>query len=337
METNAETWVAVEPSPETAQSEVELALTWSAPAAPVAPSWQGTVEKNYALPGTALRSGKPVARISGLDRIGFAGSVPFTRALALGSQGADVAELHRLLKVRGFDIPEGDRFTAATADAVELFAVSLGAMPGERQFRPEWVVYFADDSLTVDASELVVSAPAPGPGVKIFTPRTVLRGAAVHVQGSISGQLQAAPEPQQSGDTNAQLPSSRKAAAGSAMKVPADGRLLLGRDPIDLAKDRIHVADSALPRLEALLEAGATFAPGFVERQLSQNAVVVPASAVKSASSGKYCVLLKHGDQRKPVSVEIVSDVKGRVGVTGDLKAGDLVLVSAKPGGRVCE
>ena len=87
------------PTPRTVTDERQLRIVTTAIPGPeiAAGAAHGTLTSVVVKPGDVLADGAVLFQVDGIDRVGFASSIPFFRPIASGTEGADVAELNRLL------------------------------------------------------------------------------------------------------------------------------------------------------------------------------------------------------------------------------------------------
>ena len=178
-----ETWVPVSAGGALGSTTVDLSLAWSLPSPPVAPAWQGIVQKTHLAAGSPIADGKAIVKVDGIDRLGFASSVPFARSLAAGDRGEDVSELNRLLGLLKLQHNEGDRFGALTSQGVLELTDTIGA-PAQSSFDPGWVIYLAGPGIVAEQVKFTVGAPAPAQGTEIIQPKKLLTAAYLLAPGS---------------------------------------------------------------------------------------------------------------------------------------------------------
>ncbi|MEA5457349.1 hypothetical protein SPF06_21755 [Sinomonas sp. JGH33] len=338
-----DTWVAAEPASTTQTTPIEFSLAWDTPPAPLAPSWEGLVQSVYVEPGAKVATGTKVVRISGVDRIGFAGKAPFWRPIEASTTGEDVAELNRLLTELGLRHGQGTTVTAATMAGVDQLRIRLGAAD-RSVFKPDWIIHLATAEVTVEKLDLTVAAPAPAAGTALLTPAASLTSARLVAKGSLPAQSAGSPAGQgsqtgQGGGTESSKEMGAKQSAadpsrpvGRPFTAPENGRVLSAGTALPVDTTRQAIASEGLPTLAKQLEKGTPSTSGLVESPLPPGALVLPASAVRTAPSGVHCVVRRDdGGSEGPVRVDVVGESQGRVVITGgDLTAGTLVLASTR-------
>jgi hypothetical protein len=160
------------PTPRTVTDERQMRIVASALAGPEigAGTARGTITGVVLQPGVVMEQSAVLFQVDGIDRVGFASSIPFYRPIASSADGADVSELHRLLVLSGVlaAAPANPRLaTFATGQAIGDFAESIGA-PRTTTFDPAWV-FLPASGLVAEAVNLGQQAPAQGT-VIITTP-----------------------------------------------------------------------------------------------------------------------------------------------------------------------
>lgn len=331
----AETWVPVGTGGAVGSTSVDLSLSWSLPSTPVAPAWQGIVQKTYLTAGTPITDGRTIVRIAGIDRLGYASSIPFGRVLTQGDQGEDVTELNRLLGHLKYPHGAGNEYGTLTGQGVLQLAEKIGA-PKTGAFDPAWIIFLASKDMVADQIRFVVGAPAPAAGTVIIQPRSKLTRAVLLAPGTAPPTPDAAlgstggPDPAAPAPANAPTVQKFTAPGGTTFRV--------GKQELSLNDAREEVAPKDLPLLEAQLATGAAITTGRLDRPSSPDEVTVPAAAIIMGNSGATCVRKSSdgGQSGSVISVDITGDNGGKATITGDIKAGDRVQVSAKSEDRQC-
>ncbi|MGE0598903.1 MAG: hypothetical protein AB7J35_03645 [Dehalococcoidia bacterium] len=292
------------PTPRTVTDERQLRIVATAIPGPDvnAGAAHGTVTSVTVEPGDRLVDGVVLFQIDGIDRIGFASSVPFYRALSSGAEGEDVAELHRLLvSLELLDSPpsEPEVATFATGQAVADLADQLGA-PRTTTFDPGWVIFLPAEGLVADSVNLKVGQPAPGQGqVIITTPGTV---------------------------TSARLASGNQEpltfSPGVEYVAVVDGEEFA----IDTATQSIAEAD--LPRLRAPKETERDGIPALTRRKVPLQALAAPSSSVMTNPAGTLCLWLPEGNGYRSTTVTVAGARGGVTNIASGLDASQQVLAN---------
>ncbi|MGE3074197.1 MAG: hypothetical protein AB7N24_13165 [Dehalococcoidia bacterium] len=292
------------PTPRTVTDERQLRILATAIPGPevAAGVTRGTITSVSATPGEALADGAVLFQVDGIDRIGFASSVPFYRTISVGTEGEDVAELHRLLvSLELLDSPpsEPEVATFATGQAVADLAGLLGA-PRTTTFDPGWVIFLPAEDLVADSVNLKVGQQAPPQGqVIITTPGTV---------------------------TSARLVSGNQEplnfAPGVEYVAVVDGEELA----IDTTSQSIAEAD--LPRLRAPKETERDGIPALTRRKVPLQALAVPSSSVMTNPAGTLCLWLPEGNGYRSTTVTVAGARGGVTNIASGLDASQQVLAN---------
>jgi hypothetical protein len=261
---------------------------------------RGTITSVTVKPGETLADGAVLFQVDGIDRVGFASTIPFYRPISPGTEGADVVELHRLLVAKGLldAIPAEPRVaTFATGQAIGDLAESLGAARATT-FDPGWVVFLPAPNLVAETVDLKVGQQAPAQGAVIITTPGTVTSARV-----VSGNQ----EP-------------LTFAPGVEYVAVVDGETLA----IDPATQSIVEAD--LPRLRAPRENERDGIPALTKRKTPLQALAVPSSAVMTNESGTLCLWLPEGDDYRAVTVTVAGARGGVTNIASGLEASQQVL-----------
>lgn len=294
--------VSSPPTPRTVTDERTVRIVATAIAGPQIAGGpaRGTVTSVAVKPGAALADGAVVLQVDGVDRIGFASSIPFYRPISPNTEGADVAELHRLLVLKGAlaAMPANPGLaTFATGQAIGDFAASIGAARATT-FDPGWVVWLPEPGLVVETITVKVGQPAPAQGsVIITTPGRV---------------------------TSAKLASANQEpltfAAGVEYVAIVDGQEFA----IDTATQSIAAA--GLPRLRSPKETERDGIPATTRRKTPLQALAVPSSAVMTNERGALCIWIAEGKEYRPVTVTIAGARAGVTNIASGLEPSQQVL-----------
>ena len=291
-------------TPRTVTDERQLRIVATAIPGPevAAGAARGTVTAVGIAAGDTLANGLVLFQVDGIDRVGFASSIPFYRPIAPGTSGADVAELHRLLVLKGLmeeapDDPKLARF--ATGQAIAAFAESLGAAR-TTTFDPAWVVFFPAADLVAETVDLKVGQQAPAQGqVIITTPGTVT---AARLTSGNQEPLNFAP--------------------GVEYVAIVDGEEFA----VDTATQSIAAAD--VPRLRAPKETERDGIPALTRRKTALQALAVPSSAVMTHDRGVLCVWLPEGKAYRAVEVTLAGARAGVTNIASGVRAEDQVVAN---------
>jgi hypothetical protein len=294
--------VASPGTPRTVTDERQLRIVAAAIPGPqiAAGPARGTVTSVTVKPGGTLADGAVLFQADGVDRVGFASSIPFYRPISANAEAADVAELHRLLVLKGAlkSMPANPRVaTFATGQAIGDFAESIGAAR-TTTFDPGWVVWLPEPNLVVETIALKVGQPAPAQGsVIITTPGRV---------------------------TSAKLASANQEpltfATGVEYVAIVDGQEFA----IDTATQSIAAA--GLPRLRSPKETERDGIPATTRRKTPLQALAVPSSAVMTNEQGALCLWIAEGKEYRPATVTIAGARAGVTNIASGLQPSQQVL-----------
>lgn len=261
---------------------------------------RGTVTSVTVAIGAKLADGEPILQVDGIDRAGFASSIPFYRPISSGAEGQDVAELHRLLVLKGSldTLPANPRLaTFATGQAIGDFAEGIGAAR-TTTFDPAWVVWLPEKDLVAESVKLKVGQQAPAQGTVIIT-----------TPGRV---------------TSARLTSTNQEpvtfAPGVEYIAIVDGHEFA----IDPATQSIAASD--LQHLRSPKETERDGIPATTRRKTPLQALAVPSSAVMTNEKGALCIWLPEGKTYRPVTVTVAGARGGVTNVASGLSADDQVL-----------
>ncbi|MGD2204507.1 hypothetical protein [Microbacterium maritypicum] len=318
-----EVWAPALSAEETRAQAVGLALEWSDGVELPAPAWSGTVVRVYVQPGSVLKSGDTIVDVDGVKRIAAFMNVPLYRALVAGSTGEDVKALLEFLRARGFDVPDSDRLSWDAWLQVSSFAKSIGVdtTQGLASFDPGWLVFVPAAELTVSEVHVKAGRPAPASGEPVVTATDKLVSAHLVTPEAIA-------------EVTEDNPITPEAVASSAVAVPEDAVVLVGKNELAVNEARIAIDPAALPQLAAGVTQGAlTSSARVVTPQPA--AIVVPAAAVLTGSDGT-CVVVRDGDKRRVVAAETIESVDGTSLIAAKVKSGESVLVNPSATGATC-
>ncbi len=294
----------VPPTPRTITDERQVRIMATALPGPevTAGPARGTITTVGVAPDDTLIDGAVLFQVDGIDRIGFASSIPFYRPISPGTQGPDVVEVHRLLLLKGIiDEQPDDPGTAtfATGQAIADFAESLGA-GRTTTFDPGWVVFLPTPDLVAAMVSLKIGQSAPAQGAVIITsPGTVT---AARLASGNQEPLNFAP--------------------GAEYVAIVDSEEFA----IDTATQTIAEAD--LPRLPSPKETERDGIPALARRKVPLQALAVPSSAVMTNDRGALCLWLPEDKAYRAVTVTIAGARGGVTNVATGLEASQQVLAN---------
>lgn len=261
---------------------------------------RGTITAVRIAPGAKLADGQVLYQVDGIDRVGFASSIPFYRAIASGAAGEDVAELHRLLLLAGTldALPANPRTaTFATGQAVADFAESLGAAR-TNTFDPAWVVWLPEKDLSAETISVKVGQQAPSQGTTVIT--TPGRVTSARLSSTNQEPLTFAP--------------------GVEYVAIVDGKEF----GVDTTTQSIAAAD--LPRLRPPKETERDGIPATTRRKTALQALAVPSSAVMTDAQGALCLWLPEGKSYRAVTVTLAGARGGVTNIASGLSPDQQVL-----------
>jgi len=279
-------WVPAVQADTKVASRVGVRLNWEADGAVFAPAWDGIVQAVTTSPH--LASNQVLATISGVQRVAYHSTVPFSRPLAAGDRGVEVAALNRLLELRGLPNSASDIFTSSTTRGVRMLGVQLGA-GSTAVFDPAWVVYLPTEEVDIESNALEVGGVAPSPG-------SILLELADRLTSAQVVSFVEAPD------------GSDSSALEDAETTPvSEGWTLTVADAvIAVDVDSASVAAESLSDLASIAKDGAPVLPGVIARPAAAGEWQVPTAAVRTSSDGEHYVVHRPadgGDARRVVVV----------------------------------
>lgn len=292
------------PTPRTITDERQVRIVATAQPGPevAAGPARGTITTVGVAPDDTLIDGAVLFQVDGIDRIGFASSIPFYRPISPGTQGPDVVEVHRLLLLKGIiDEQPDDPGTAtfATGQAIADFAESLGA-GRTTTFDPGWVVFLPTPDLVAATVSLKIGQSAPAQGAVIITsPGTVT---AARLASGNQEPLNFAP--------------------GVEYIAIVDGEEFA----VDTATQSIAGTD--LARLRPPGEPERDGIPALIRRRTPLQALAVPSSSVMTNDRGTLCLWLPEDKGYRAVTVTIAGARGGVTNVATGLEASQQVLTN---------
>ena len=264
------------------------------------------------------------------------GTVPLWRDLERGLQGADVRQLNENLAALGYDVSVDDRFGPRTERAVRQWQRDRGHVVTG--------VLTADDVAFVDGAVRVASVDGRL-GERIAGGAGAAAGAGGAGAGAADG-TGAAPGAGAAADV-LQVTSTRRVVAATVPQRDAE-RLAVGTD----VEVRVNGAGAAMPGSVVdvqpttsedggtSVDVSVSFDPGKRTLPAAASAQVdakgatehdvlsVPVAALVAGAGGRYAVdVVQRDGTTERVRVEPGFSADGRIAVTGDLAAGDRVVV----------
>lgn len=310
-------------------SDVDLALSWSAPAPVLAPNWAGVVQTVPVAVGEKVTSGSVVAVIDGVSRIAWSPPGAFYRGLGLSDRGPDVAWLKSLIGTfAGVKQTSGDTCNRVCVVGVQALAKKLGVQDASQvaRFDPSWVVFLPGNGGVVATVEVTPGAPAPSAGTKILSFSTQLTAARFVARGALDAVAQSA-----GSGTKPDAAQVNAIVASALIRASKDQVLEYAGVGLSVDGSRDAVDAAGLAALGHGVAASTVKVAATLVRRPVGDEFVVPAAAIRAETSGVMCVAV--GGSR--VTVHVVSPGGGRTVVTGNLKSGDQVAVPV-PSGSLC-
>jgi hypothetical protein len=273
--------------------------------------------------GDKIHCGEVLYRVNDNPVLLLCGSTPAYRSLSKGDSGPDVTELNANLVHLGYATraqldPSSDRFSPATASALEKLQARLGE--DQRGALALGQAVFLPESLRIATvtGELAGFAQ-PGSRVLFATSGTL--------------EVQLALDPSQQGEVRAGDPAQVTLPGNTSVTGKVDR---LGRVAQVSAGQNNGAGAATIPAYISLDHPerahGLDRAPVQVEITTRgvENALSVPVTAIVGKSGGGFAVeVVRAGGQRELVAVKLglVDTAGGRVQVEGDLRQGEQVVV----------
>ena len=324
-------WVPVEASTDDVTTQIDIALSWTAEPALVAPSWSGIVQAVYVKRGDLIQDGTLLTRIDGIDRIAVKSAEPFYRPIGLGDKGRDVEELHSLLARRELPSASGSVATRATVQGIRKLGESIGVTDA-RTFDPGWVVYLASETVMTSTVDLRVGAAAPSLGSSVASSIQKLSAATIVPLGSLDRYFETTSSANGDSRTQPEPPDIE----ALATPIPSSMRLHVGNQDIEIAENLTSVADGSLEFLASISEPTMMVIQANVTRAAQPNDVVIPTATIFAGEDGTVCVRRLRGGSVASVKIQMVADSNGRAIVRGQLRSGDQVQVGVSGSARRC-
>jgi hypothetical protein len=278
--------------------------------------------------GDEVECGTSLYRVDDQPVLLLCGSIPAYRSLAAGDQGADAAELNADLVTLGYATkqqldPASPAFTVETADALSQLQTSIGQDPSGSL--PLGQVVFLPESVRVAAVTGQLGAEAQA-------------GAPVLSATSDTSQVQVGLDPTEQyavkvGDRVQITLPNNAVVAGRVTRVGNVVQAITGQNA---GSSQNNTSDPTIPLYLSLDQPQQ--AQGFDQASVQvlittagvADALNVPVTAIVATSGGGFAVeVVRAADERTLVRVTLglFDDSVGRVQVSGDLHAGDHVVV----------
>ena len=258
--------------------------------------------------GTSVTTGTVLYAANGEPVVAVAADVVFWRDLEVGvGDGVDVRALEELLVALGYGdgLTVDDAFTSVTAAAVERWEMDLGRLD------PDGVVTLGDLVAVPDASEVTARLLQPGDAVRSGTAVLTLASSAQVVGAEVAAEDVAA------WSAGAPVTVAWSDGGRTAAHVVATGR--------DVVDGRVTLTVG----FDVEVSGRTSGTPVTVVRTAAQrdSALTVPVAAVVADEAGRPTVVVLDGEVRRQVSVAVGVVVDGWVEVSGELAAGDSVVL----------
>jgi peptidoglycan hydrolase-like protein with peptidoglycan-binding domain len=258
-------------------------------------------------PGAVIERDQPLYAVDERPVRALYGSTPLWRDLRAGLRGADVRQLNENLAALGYDVSVDEVFGPRTRAAVRHWQRDRGLEVTGVLTSDD--VAFVDGAVRVAAVPGVLGRPAGGDVLSVTSTRRVVT---VSVSQRDADRLAVGT------DVEVRVNGSGGALRGKVVDA-APGEAKDGSATVDVTID-FDPGDRELPAAaSARIEAAGTTERGVLS-------VPVAALVARGASGGYAVDVVRDGTtERVPVRAGFVAD--GRVAVTGDVHAGDRVVV----------
>lgn len=264
--------------------------------------------------GSVVRPGHRIFAVDGNPTVLMRGRVPAYRTLQVGDTGADVRQLERGLSRLGYDgFTVDDSYTSSTASAVKDWQDDLGV--DKTGTVALGAVYFAPGALRIGVHSVEVGA-AVAPGA------AVTAASSTHRIVDVALPVSDATYVKKGGHVSVTMPD------GST----ADGRITSVGRVAESSSDEQGDGEPTIDVKVALVSKNVTAldeAPVAVDVETARanNVLSVPVEALLALAEGGYGVQVVHGATTEIVAIESGLFANGQVEVSGDIKAGDRVVV----------
>jgi peptidoglycan hydrolase-like protein with peptidoglycan-binding domain len=255
--------------------------------------------------GSTVKRGEALYRVDNTPVVLLYGSLPAYRALAPGTEGADVKQFEQnlyALGYRGFTVD--DKYSDATADAVKKWQKNIG-LPQTGTVEQGRVAY-ATGPVRVDAQKAAVG-DALQPGAALFTYTGSAR--VVTVELDVSDQRLAS----KGAAVSVTLPDGKNV-GGKVAKTQTVIKPGEGQNPAE-TKIKVTVTVDDEKALAGLDQASVDVAFTASRRE---NVLTVPVAALLALAEGGYGVQVVDGTTTRIVAVQTGMFASGRVEVSGD-------------------
>jgi peptidoglycan hydrolase-like protein with peptidoglycan-binding domain len=269
---------------------------------PFAARTAGTVTRLPAT-GAIVTRGKPLYRIDNKPVTLLYGSMPAYRTLTSGVEGADVRQLERNLRALGYGgFTVDDKFTAATADAVEQWQDDLDLTETGRVETSQ--VEYAPAAVRIDSKSLAVGAIVQ-PGTEL------LKVTGTHSVVVVDLEIDAQRLARKGAQVEVQLPdgSTTKGRITDVETIVKAGQG--GEEDTTLVE--VTISFSGPPKGLDKASVSVDFTASRRENVLS-----VPVTALLALAEGGYGVQVLENGAARMVAVETGLFADGRVEITGD-------------------
>jgi peptidoglycan hydrolase-like protein with peptidoglycan-binding domain len=255
--------------------------------------------------GSTVKRGQALYRLDNTPVVLLYGSLPAYRALAVGTEGADVTQFEKNLSALGYDgFTVDDEYSSSTAEAVKEWQEDRG-LPETGAVELGRVV-FASGAVRIDGNEAAVGeAVQPGAAVLSYTGTARV----VTVELDVADQRLA----RKGAAVTATLPDG-KTARGKITKTALVIKPAEEQEPASTVVEVTVAMDDA--KAAAGLDS-ATVDVAFTASQ-RENVLTVPVAALLALAEGGYGVQVVDGTVTRIVAVETGLFAAGRVEVSGD-------------------
>jgi peptidoglycan hydrolase-like protein with peptidoglycan-binding domain len=294
------------------QTQVNATLGYAGSGTIVAAGGRGGIYTALPKPGQVVRMGHALYWVNGEPVILLYGSVTPWRPFQPGmSAGADVAELNAALGL------SGDEFTSATEARIKAFQKEHGL--AETGVLQPGAVVFEPGPVRVTAVTPVVGSPVqPGP---VLTFTTTKRQVTIQLDAAQQSEVKVGDPVAITLPDNSTTPG-KVTFVGSVATTPSSSG---GNSNPTVEVDVTPTQPTATGRLDqAPVEVSITTAS-------VSNVLVVPVNSLLALASGGYAVEVSVTGVRHlvPVQLGLFDDASGLVQVTGNLHAGEKIVVPA--------
>jgi hypothetical protein len=297
------------------QTQVSATLGYAGSGTVVAAGGRGGIYTALPKPGRIVRMGHPLYWVNGEPVILLYGSVTPWRPFRSGmSAGADVAELNAALGL------SGDEFTSATTARIKAFQEEHGL--AETGVLQPGAVVFEPGPVRVTAVTPVVGSPVqPGP---VLTFTTTRRQVTIQLDAAQQADVKVGDPVTITLPDNSTTPG-KVTFVGSVATAPSSSGDSGGNSNPTVEVDVTATHPAATGRLDQA-PVGVSITTASVSHVLA-----VPVNSLLALASGGYAVEVSVAGVRHlvPVQLGLFDDAAGLVQVTGNLHAGEKIVVPA--------